>query len=56
MDEQQVTITLQEYKGLLEDAAAINAVHRLVMGASYYAADDILRILGIEKLRKEAVD
>ena len=49
MEEQKVTITLTEYKALLEDVAALNAVRRLVSGVRYYTAEDILRVLGIEK-------
>lgn len=46
--EQKVTITLDEYRELLHEVAAINAVRRLVNSDVYYSIEVVLRVLGIE--------
>ena len=54
MNENTITITLDEYKELLKKAERIDTLERMYEGGCYVSDDDVKTVLGIKKAKEEA--
>ena len=55
MNENTITITLEEYNELLRKAERIAVVERMYASKSYYSEDEIATVLGIKKREGDEV-